>query len=168
MDNKAKESWEDVKATALAIELDVLKNADGNVSAGVRARRGLRMLRQKITDLGKMLRETDSERKVSRKASRTSKTSEWCRALIAARTIVNESVEMHSHLLFIVRLRKEFRMVGKKRVLVDIVEHSGPDGKKTLILDSAENTNELLQQEHQPDELCSKQDKSVKPVWFSE
>lgn len=62
--------WEEVKATVLAVELDVLKNAEGNVSAGVRARRGLRMLRNKVNDLVKVLKQEDQTRKEARKAAR--------------------------------------------------------------------------------------------------
>jgi hypothetical protein len=65
--------WEEVKATVLAVELDVLKNAEGNVSAGVRARRGLRMLRTKVNDLVKVLKQEDQAKKEARKASRGKK-----------------------------------------------------------------------------------------------
>lgn len=68
-----KNQWEDLKATVLAVELDVLTNADGNVSAGVRARRGLRMLRTKVSDLVKLLKQNDQTKKAERKASRDSK-----------------------------------------------------------------------------------------------
>lgn len=69
----AKSSWEDLKATILAVELDVLKNAEGNVSAGVRARRGLRMLRNKVTDMIKLLKQEDQAKKAERKAARAAK-----------------------------------------------------------------------------------------------
>jgi hypothetical protein len=50
------EQWEELKTTVLAIELDVLKNINGNVSAGVRARKGLRMLQKKVTQLLRSIR----------------------------------------------------------------------------------------------------------------
>lgn len=68
-----KNLWDELKATVLATELDILKNADGNVSAGVRARRGLRMLRTKVTDMVKVLKKEDQEKKAERKAARESK-----------------------------------------------------------------------------------------------
>ena len=68
-----KNLWDDLKATVLAVELDVLKNAEGNVSAGVRARRGLRMLRNKVSGLVKVLKQEDQEKKLERKASREAK-----------------------------------------------------------------------------------------------
>lgn len=65
--------WDDLKATVLAVELDVLKNSEGNVSAGVRARRGLRMLKNKVSDLVKVLKQEDQGKKTERKASREAK-----------------------------------------------------------------------------------------------
>lgn len=68
-----KNLWDDLKATVLAVELDVLKNAEGNVSAGVRARRGLRMLRNKVSGLVKVLKQEDQEKKSERKSLREAK-----------------------------------------------------------------------------------------------
>ena len=68
-----KNLWDDLKATVLAVELDVLKNAEGNVSAGVRARRGLRMLRNKVSGLVKVLKQEDQEKKLERKETRAAK-----------------------------------------------------------------------------------------------
>ena len=48
------ESWEALKALVEEVELDVHKNAHGNKSAGVRARRGLRELKSKAADLVKL------------------------------------------------------------------------------------------------------------------
>lgn len=70
-----KSMWEELKATVLAVELDVVKNAEGNVSAGVRARRGLRMLRGKVSEMIKQLKAEDQAKKAERKASRESKKS---------------------------------------------------------------------------------------------
>lgn len=52
------ESWEALKALVEEVELDVHKNAHGNKSAGVRARRGLRELKTKAADLVKLTLET--------------------------------------------------------------------------------------------------------------
>ena len=43
--NAILESWSDVKALVEAAETDVVKNANGNSAAGVRARRALRLLK---------------------------------------------------------------------------------------------------------------------------
>ena len=48
------ENWEELKALVEEVELDVHKNAHGNKSAGVRARRGLRELKSKSASLVKM------------------------------------------------------------------------------------------------------------------
>ena len=48
------ENWEELKALVEEVELDVHKNAHGNKSAGVRARRGLRELKTKAADLVKL------------------------------------------------------------------------------------------------------------------
>ena len=48
------ENWEALKALVEEVELDVHKNAHGNKSAGVRARRGLRELKSKAADLVKL------------------------------------------------------------------------------------------------------------------
>lgn len=43
--------WEEIKVLVESLELDVHKNARGNKSAGVRARRGLRDLKTKAANL---------------------------------------------------------------------------------------------------------------------
>lgn len=48
------ENWEALKALVEEVELDVHKNAHGNKSAGVRARRGLRELKSKAASLVKL------------------------------------------------------------------------------------------------------------------
>jgi hypothetical protein len=45
------DQWEEIKALVESLELDVHKNARGNKSAGVRARRGLRNLKTRAADL---------------------------------------------------------------------------------------------------------------------
>lgn len=55
------QSWEALKALVEEVELDVHKNAHGNKSAGVRARRGLRELKTKAADLVKLTLETQKK-----------------------------------------------------------------------------------------------------------
>ena len=58
--------WEELKPLVESIDLDVNKNAGGNASAGVRARKGLRLLKKEAAELVKMTVEADKERKASR------------------------------------------------------------------------------------------------------
>lgn len=48
------EQWERIKVLIATTEDDVLKNAMGNASAGVRARKGLRALREEAHALVKL------------------------------------------------------------------------------------------------------------------
>lgn len=48
------EVWQEVRALVEATEVDVLKNANGNAAAGVRARRALRLLKGKTGELVKL------------------------------------------------------------------------------------------------------------------
>jgi hypothetical protein len=48
------EGWESLKELVTSLELDVHKNANGNKSAGVRARRGLRQLKNDAGTLVKL------------------------------------------------------------------------------------------------------------------
>lgn len=45
--------WTEIKTLVESLDLDVMKNANGNASAGVRARRGLRLLKNKSAELVK-------------------------------------------------------------------------------------------------------------------
>ena len=51
--------WAELKVLVESLELDVHKNARGNKSAGVRARKGLRLLKQRAADLVKTSLETN-------------------------------------------------------------------------------------------------------------
>ena len=54
------DQWNEIKVLIETLDLDVVKNANGNKSAGVRARRGLRLLKTKSSEL---VRETiDSDK----------------------------------------------------------------------------------------------------------
>lgn len=55
------DKWEELRTLFESVELDVKKNAKGNKSAGVRARRGLRMIKQAANDLVKLSKSTRSE-----------------------------------------------------------------------------------------------------------
>jgi hypothetical protein len=55
------ESWESLKALVEELELDIHKNAHGNKSAGVRARKGLRALKSAAGDLVKLTLETQKD-----------------------------------------------------------------------------------------------------------
>tara|TARA_B100000242_G_C42996020_1_gene462567 strand:- start:64 stop:258 length:195 start_codon:yes stop_codon:yes gene_type:complete len=47
------ELWKEIQTLVESLDLDVTKNASGNASAGVRARRGLRLLKSKSAELVK-------------------------------------------------------------------------------------------------------------------
>ena len=57
------DQWSEIKVLVEALDLDVVKNANGNSSAGVRARRGLRLLKTKSAELVKQTIEEDKTRK---------------------------------------------------------------------------------------------------------
>jgi len=57
------DQWNEIKVLIESLDLDVVKNANGNRSAGVRARRGLRLLKAKSADL---VRETINSDKGSK------------------------------------------------------------------------------------------------------
>ena len=57
------DQWNEIKVLVESLDLDVAKNASGNASAGVRARRGLRLLKNKTADLVRATIEDDKARK---------------------------------------------------------------------------------------------------------
>ena len=59
------EAWNRVKVLVESMEIDIQKNAGGNVSAGVRARRGLRNLKKETAALIKSMVEVEKNRKAS-------------------------------------------------------------------------------------------------------
>jgi hypothetical protein len=59
------EAWSEVKALVGEAEVDVLKNANGNSAAGVRARRALRLLKGKTSELVKLTIAEEKTRKGS-------------------------------------------------------------------------------------------------------
>tara|TARA_B100000131_G_C17743732_1_gene462212 strand:+ start:179 stop:379 length:201 start_codon:yes stop_codon:yes gene_type:complete len=63
MSNEIIDKWQEIKTIIESIELDVHKNASGNASAGIRARKGLRLLKQEAAQLVKITVQTDKKRK---------------------------------------------------------------------------------------------------------
>lgn len=57
------DQWNEIKTLIESLDLDVVKNANGNSSAGVRARKGLRLLKSKSSELVKKTIEEDKARK---------------------------------------------------------------------------------------------------------
>lgn len=57
------EKWKELKLIVDSIDLDVNKNASGNASAGVRARKGLRSLKSVAADLVKLTIEEEKSKK---------------------------------------------------------------------------------------------------------
>ncbi len=53
--------WQEIKTLIETLEVDVVKNANGNASAGVRARRGLRTLKGEAASLVKLSLENDKK-----------------------------------------------------------------------------------------------------------
>lgn len=67
INQKIIEQWERLKVLVASTEDDVLKNARGNASAGVRARKGLRVLKQEAAALVKLtVEEAKAKRAVER------------------------------------------------------------------------------------------------------
>lgn len=54
--------WQEIKVLIESLEVDVVKNANGNASAGVRARRGLRALKGEAAALVKLSLESDKSK----------------------------------------------------------------------------------------------------------
>jgi len=59
MSSKLTNDWIELKVLIESLDLDIYKNANGNKSAGVRARKGLRLLKQKSAELVKTSLESD-------------------------------------------------------------------------------------------------------------
>ena len=57
------EQWNEIKLLVESLDVDVAKNVKGNSSAGVRARRGLRLLKAKI---GEFVKATLAEEKTKK------------------------------------------------------------------------------------------------------
>tara|TARA_B100000683_G_scaffold22754_1_gene21430 strand:- start:419 stop:607 length:189 start_codon:yes stop_codon:yes gene_type:complete len=57
------DKWSELKVLIESIELDVHKNADGNASAGVRARKGLRAIKSEAAALVRLMIEEEKSKK---------------------------------------------------------------------------------------------------------
>ena len=55
------DSWSELRTLVESIEVDVKKSASGNKSAGVRARRGLRLVKQAAANLVKLSMDSDKD-----------------------------------------------------------------------------------------------------------
>jgi len=53
MSNKVLELWDEIKLLVESVDVDVNKTANGNVTAGVRARKGLRIMKLRVHQLVK-------------------------------------------------------------------------------------------------------------------
>ncbi len=57
------DKWTEIKTLIESMELDVHKNSNGNASAGIRARKGLRALKSVASELVKITIEEEKKRK---------------------------------------------------------------------------------------------------------
>jgi hypothetical protein len=55
------DKWSELKVLVESLDLDLHKNANGNKSAGVRARKGLRLIKKQVGDLVKSSLSVDKE-----------------------------------------------------------------------------------------------------------
>ena len=62
MSAKVLDTWNEIKTLVESIDSDVNKNAAGNASAGVRARKGLRLLKTRAHELVKATVEASKEK----------------------------------------------------------------------------------------------------------
>ncbi len=56
------QKWHEIKTLMETLEVDIAKNANGNASAGVRVRRGLRNLKSEASSLVKISLEKDKNK----------------------------------------------------------------------------------------------------------
>jgi hypothetical protein len=68
--------WDEVKVLVEQVELDVKKNAKGNASAGVRVRKGLRLMKSWISELVRESLELEKARKANKTDSVEDETEE--------------------------------------------------------------------------------------------
>jgi len=54
--------WQEIKVLMETLEVDIIKNANGNAYAGVRVRRGLRNLKSEASSLVKVSLEKDKSK----------------------------------------------------------------------------------------------------------
>jgi hypothetical protein len=61
-DNHVLLKWNEIRETIESLELDVVKSARGVAAAGIRARKGLRVLKSKAQELVKLTLETKTKK----------------------------------------------------------------------------------------------------------
>ena len=61
-DTNIASNWQEIKTLIESLEVDIAKNANGNASAGVRVRRGLRNLKSEASSLVKISLEKDKKK----------------------------------------------------------------------------------------------------------
>ena len=59
--SQLKQKWEELKVLMESLEVDIQKNIGGNKSAGVRARKGLRLLKTNASEIVKTSLACDKE-----------------------------------------------------------------------------------------------------------
>lgn len=62
------ETWQRIKTIVDSMDVDILKSKNGNASAGVRARRGLRLMKKEASALVKFMIEDEKQRKAAESA----------------------------------------------------------------------------------------------------
>lgn len=67
-ENPVVAKWNELKVIMEALELDVAKNAKGVAAAGVRARKGLRSLKAKASELVKTTVDLDKDKRAAKPA----------------------------------------------------------------------------------------------------
>ena len=67
------EVWNDFIKRVAALEVEIVKSARGNLSAGIRARHELVRIRNSINDMKKRMIDTDKERVIKRREMRKMK-----------------------------------------------------------------------------------------------
>lgn len=65
--NRIASLWDDIKTMIREMDMDVIRNAKGNNSAGVRTRRNLRDVRKLMNDLLMITLEVDRARQIYRR-----------------------------------------------------------------------------------------------------
>jgi hypothetical protein len=70
-ENKVLAQWEELKVLVDSLEFDVVKNANGTAAAGIRARKGLRLLKTKLSELVKTMVVLDKEHKAAKKSAKS-------------------------------------------------------------------------------------------------
>lgn len=65
MSDNTLEAWNEIKTLVESLDADVRKNANGNASAGVRARKGLRLLKTKASALVKVTLGKETEQQAA-------------------------------------------------------------------------------------------------------